>query len=221
MKSKREKQPIKFERKRLIITAVYLILALATYQASVYIPDERRYVYQGFITVGSIFLILFFRSAWKLFTREIRLELYQRISEAMFNAGKRWRAVRKKIREKLGLKERTVMHGIDERRIVFDNEIRRGRKRRVARQRYTDMTTNRERIRFLWAKYIISFAKQGMQPSISQTPDEMKSTLDVREEMGENLFGLYYTARYAPDDVTIDDHDVNDQAEFVGTKGKL
>lgn len=221
MKSKREKQPIKFERKRLVITAVYLVLALTTYQLSTYVPDEHRYVYQGFITVGSVFLILFFRSAWKLFTREIRLELYQRISEAMFNAGKRWRAVKKKIREKLGLKERTFIGGSDERHIVFDSDIRRGRRKRAARQKYTDMTTNRERIRFLWAKYIISFAKQGMQPSVSQTPDEIKDSLEVREEMGEALFGLYYTARYAPDNVTIDDHDVNDQAEFVGTKGRL
>lgn len=221
MKTKREKQPIKFDRKRLVITTIYLALSILTYQAASWLPKEHRYFYQGFVTVATVFLILFFRSALKLFTREIRLELYQRISEAMFNAGKRWRAVKKKIREKLGLKERTFIGGTDERHIVFDNEIRRGRKKRSARQKYTDMTTNRERIRFLWAKYIISFAKQGMQPSVSQTPDEIKDSLEIREEMGEALFGLYYTARYAPDDVNIDDHDVNDQAEFVGTKGKL
>lgn len=221
MKAKREKQPIRFERKRLVITAVYLALSILTYQAASWLPKEHRYIYQGFFTVATVFLILFFRSLLKLFTREIRLELYGRISEAMFNMGKRWRAVKKKIREKLGLKERTVIGGTDERHIVFDNEIRRGRKKRSARQKYTDMTTNRERIRFLWAKYIISFAKQGLTPSISQTPDEIKDSLEVREEMGDRLFSLYYTARYAPDSVGIDDHDVNDQAEFVGTKGKL
>lgn len=221
MKSKREKQPIKFERKRLTVTIIYLILSFAIYQAAIFVPNERRYVYQGFIAVGTIFLVLFFRSAWKLFTREIRLELYKRLSETMFNMGERWRSVKNKIRQKLGLKKKTIIRGSDERRIIFDNDIRRGRRKRSERRKYTDMTTNRERIRFLWAKYIISFTKQGMQPSISQTPNEIKNSFEVREEMGENLFGLYYTARYAPDKVTIDDRTVNDQAEFVGTKGRL
>lgn len=221
MKAKREKQPIRFDRKRLVITAIYLALSILTYQAASWLPKEHRYIYQGFFTVATVFLILFFRSLLKLFTHEIRLELYGRISEAMFNIGKRWRAVKKKIREKLGLKERTYIGGSDERSIIFDNEVRRTRKKRLARQKYSDMTTNRERIRFLWAKYIVSFAKQGLTPSISQTPDEIKDSLEIREEMGERLFSLYYTARYSPDDITIDDHDVNDQAEFVGTKGKL
>ena len=219
---KHEKQPIKFERKRLIITIVYLCLSLISYQVTVYINKEtHRYLYQCVFALGTALLILFCLSARKLFTRDIMLELYRRMSEAMFNAGQRWRRITKKIREKLGIKERTMMRGVDERSIVFDNEIRRGRKKRAARQRYSDMTNNRERIRFLWAKYVISLTKKGQQPSVSQTPDEMLESFEIIEEPAEELFSLYYTARYAPDDTIIDDHDVNDQAEFVGTKGRL
>ena len=218
---KKPKNKIKFKRSRLILTAVYAFVSASLYCVVPMVPPVHRYVRQLFIMLGTMVLILTMVSFFKLFTREIRQELYRRISEAMFNAGEKWRKFKATVRKKLGLPEKTVLGGRDERHIVFEgDDVRAARRKRPHRLKYSDMTNNRERIRFLWAKYVIDTMKKETQPSVSNTPAEIKDLLGTGPD-DEELFMLYYDARYTPDDRDIPAKAVVRQAEFVGTRGKI
>ena len=82
------------------------------------------------------------------------------------------------------------------------------------------MPDNRSRIRFLWAKYVLEKQRRETAPTISQTPAEIRRTLNTGLPDGK-LFSLYYTARYAPESRSIADRDVVETADFVGTGGKV
>ena len=222
MKNKNERKKIKFKRSRIILTLVYLALTVGVFSSLAFVPrdPDLRYLRHLIVMLGTIFAIITLISFLKLFTREIRMELYRRISQALFNASEKWRSIKATIRRKLGLPERADMRGRDERNIVFDPEksARRAAKR-PPKIKYSEMNDNRRRIRFLWAKYVTEHTKDD-PPTISDTPENIKSKIDDAA-VNDRIFELYQTARYSPKKYEIADADVLEQAKIIGTKGKI
>ncbi|MBQ7161350.1 MAG: hypothetical protein IJR90_06555 [Clostridia bacterium] len=211
---------IKFKRSRVILTAVYAVICAAVYSAAPFVPEEHPYLRQLTVFVGTVLLIITLVSFFKLFTYEIRRELYRRITVALFNAGKVWRTIKKSVRRFLGLPDRVDLKGEDERTIVFDGERRRRRDVKRKKVKYSDLDSNRTRIRFLFAKYIIEHTAKEDPPEISDTPSELGRKLPEGEESSE-LIGIYLPARYAPDRFEVTTSDVERIAGFVGTSGKI
>ena len=217
----KEKNKIKFKRSRVIATCVLFVLTCAVFSLSAFVPPDRRYLNQLIILIGTVMLVITLVSFFKLFTAEIRRELYRRISQAMFNAGEKWRAVRARVRKFFGLPERADMRGQDERRIVFDDTRRSGsKKKEFPKVRYSQLDDNRKRVRFLWAKYVIDRSNKETSPAVYNTPEEIRGILPEDAE-NEELFGLYYAARYSPSGTLISDEETLRQAKFVGTNGKI
>ena len=100
-----ERKKIKFKRSRVIVTWVLFVLSVAAYSTGPFIPADHRYLRQLSVLVGTLLLIAALISFLKLFTYEIRMELYRRVSRALFAAGEKWRAVRARVRKLLGLPE--------------------------------------------------------------------------------------------------------------------
>ena len=217
---KNKKVKIKFHRPRLIRATIYFLISLGFLQASMLIEKSYKYLKQVVGFVGILFLILSFVAFGKLFTKEIRAELFRRISSALFNATKPFRIVINKIKEKLGLNRQMMNGDDDEKTIVIVKNERLRKKSAYKHHKYSDMRSNRERIRFLWTKYILDKKQKNQKFAISYTPSEIKDSLDI-EDNGTQLFALYYPARYGGDDIKINNKDVEAQADFVGTGGKI
>ena len=214
------RKKIKFKRSRVILTWVLFVLSVAAYSTAPFIPPDHRYLRQLSVLVGTLLMIATLFSFLRLFTYEIRMELYRRMSRVLVAAGEKWRSVKARVRKFFGLPERADLRGKDERTIVTADRERRNRNRPLPRARYSDMKENRARIRFLWAKYVIDRADREDPPVISDTPREIGDKLSD-DDVKDGLFALYRTARYAPDDVRISDRDVVREAELVGTSGKI
>lgn len=212
---------IKFKRYRVVLTCIYAILSVAAYSSCAFVSPDRRYLRQLTVLIGTILAVIALISFFKLFTYEIRRELYRRISQALFNAEEKWRNLKARIRKILGLPERSELGGKDERSIIFDDSSRKARKeRKIPRIKYSDLTDNRSRLRFLWAKYVITKAVKDDPPIASDTCREIEFKLPD-EDGKEELFNVYRGARYAQNDSEIPDVEVMKFAGFVGTSGKI
>jgi len=218
---KSERKKIRFSRKRIAATSVLFVLTAAVYSSYAFVPPEYRYIRQLVIVVGSLLSVITLVSFAKLFTGEIRRELYRRISEAMFNVGEKWRSFKAAVRKRLGLPEKPDDRSRDVRHIVFDSDDRRrSRVSRIEKLKYSAMENDRRRIRFLWAKYVVENTAKEDPPSIADTPNEISGKITAHQPNTE-LFELYHTARYAGDGAKIDPQAVIRQANVVGTKGKI
>ena len=218
-----EKKKIKFKRSRIVITLIYLTVTVAVFASLAFIPrdPELRYLRHVVVALGALIAVLTIISFLKLFTYEIRMELYRRISQAMFNASEKWRSFKAAVRRKLGLPERAEMRGRDERNIVMDPE-RASRKARknIRRIKYSDMHDNKMRIRFLWLKYVAEHTGDNDPPVISDTPEKILRKINDPHP-NKDIFALYRTARYTSERTVIDSDAVSAQAELIGTKGKI
>ncbi len=215
-----ERKKIKFKRSRVIVTCILFAVSIGFYSLGPFIPEDHRYLTQLTVLLGTLSLIGAFFSFLKLFTYEIRVELYRRISRALVAAGEKWRQVKAKVRRMLGLPERAELAGADERRIVMSGAADRKKKKPLPKAKYSDMKENRLRVRFLGAKYVIDRASADDPPSVSATPREIGDKL-ADDEIKADLFALYRTARYAPEGAVTPDGEVSRQAKLVGTSGRI
>lgn len=223
MKRTMKKNRLNFNKKRIFLTAVYIALAFIFLQVTFYIPDKHRY-YRQFTTVLSIaFFIITVISFSKLFTREIRFELYQRISQMFLNVSDKFRKLTDKIKKKLGIKERVLLRGKDEKSFIFNYDDGKSKNlffNKKNNLHWRDMKTNAEKIRYLYIKYILFKIKKGYAFKFNTTPNEISRELRLDDEAGE-LFAVYYDARYSGGRINIPNEIVDRQEKFIKTFGKL
>lgn len=104
----------------------------------------------------------------------------------------------------------------DEKNILFDlDQINPLKKlKRAKRPRWKDLKNNRERIRFIYRRYIEDRLKKGAKIENSETPDEIRNILENKEvNVPAVLFSSYYIARYAGETGKIDDGTVKASME--------
>ena len=84
------------------------------------------------------------------------------------------------------------------------------------------MTTNKERLRFLWAKFITDRKTKTNTPAIYDTPVEMmRRFCDINGEGENTLYHSYLNARYTSPESDVSAESVNVNYKFVAGDKKL
>lgn len=212
-----------FNKKRLYIAIVFFILGVLFVSSLSYIPESAKYPRQllGFAAIVSFILGFIFLA--RLFDKDIRRELYRRVGIVFSSVSLKIQKIVDKIYEKLGIDRTTRKQRRDERSIVFEEENgTRTRRRKVKPKKYSEMTTNKERLRFLWAKFILDRKTKNNTPAIYDTPIEMmKRFCDFSCEGERALYSGYLSARYTSPESDIPAETVNDNYKFVAGDKKL
>ena len=192
---------IVFSRKRIVLTLIYLGVSLLLFYIWWLVPREHRYYRQFIMFFAFGTLILSVISFFKLFTREIRMELYRRISSVMMNVTGRMRRVAERVLNALGIKSVTKLRPEDEVRIIISRDDRPARRKSkpIDKKKFSQLDDDRERIRFMYIRFLQWKQKKEKTPVYSyQTPKEIEVTA-ASNETEHALFDLYTPVRYSPD----------------------
>lgn len=227
MKMKKQNDPnrvkLHFNKKRLYIAIAFFALGVLLVASLSYIPLTAKYPRQllGFASIVSFVLGFVFIA--KLFDREIRRELYRRVGTIFSSVSMRFRKIVDKIYEKLGIGRTTRKQRRDERSIVFEEEnVGRRHRRKVKQKKYSDLTTNKERLRFLWAKFILDKKTKNNTPAVYDTPVEMmRRYCDLSGDHEQALYHGYLNARYTNPESDISPEIVNSNYKFVAGDKKI
>jgi len=222
MKQNKEKlfKNIKFERKRLIISGIYILLSLCFFTAYAWISEDYKYTRQFMAFFGYAFIVIFLISLKKLFTPEIRAELYRIVGQGILGFVAKINIIKKKIKKTLGIKDREVLYSDDEKRIILRENIKKRKNTKsISQRRFSSLTDNRERLRFIYARYIISVRKNGKSCNHCNTPEELKKTIATSEKESE-LFELYTPVRYSRD-IAPTPEQIKEQYDYFSGRIKL
>ena len=196
-KHDKDYKKIVFSKKRLRLIFLFTALSALLLYFSVALSPELKYIRQFSAFFGYVSLILALINLSKLFTREIRQELYRRISKALFGVMEKLKAAADKIKDKLGIKTAIRLHTGDEVRIIInDDRTRRKNKKPVTKKHFNALDDDKDRIRFMYVKFI-EYKQKKMQNCHSyDTPKELEEKT-AENETEHDLFDLYAPVRYA------------------------
>ena len=156
----------------------------------------------------------------KLFTKEIRQELYRRLSKAIFNVAEKLKAAADKVRKKLGIKPKVRRRSADEVNIIInDDRTRRKKRKPVTKKRFSSLTEDAERIRFMYVKLIEYKQKKKGNCHSYDTPNELEKKV-AENDTEHELFTLYTPVRYA-EKAYVTPEDVKKQYEYLSKKVRL
>lgn len=220
MKNRDDRQKIVFSKKRLSLVLLCLCLSLLFLYFSVALDPKFKYVRQGFAFLGYASCILTLYNVGKLFTREIRQELYRRISKALFGVAEKIKAIVDKVKSKLGIKSAKLHRPRDEVRIIInDDRDLRKKKNTLTKKRFSQLEDDLQRIRYMYAKLLLWKQKKGENVYTYQTPEELKGKL-ANGETEEELFDIYTPVRYA-ETPQITPEEVKKQYDYLTKSIKL
>ncbi|MCL2286257.1 MAG: hypothetical protein FWC32_07815 [Firmicutes bacterium] len=95
----------------------------------------------------------------------------------------------------------------DERSFVFGGRNRIGSKLR--KMRWRNLSSNRERVRYIYISFLKKQIKSGADVSLADTPNELYEKLQEKgSDIDSRLFSLYNLARYKDDESSIIAEDV-------------
>ena len=97
-------------------------------------------------------------------------------------------------------------------------EVSRKTKQERKKVKWKDITSERERVRYIYRAFVRLRIKNGFSFAISETPNEIMERLDEAGTAG--LFALYNVARYADDERRVTPGDVASIAGFAGGRAK-
>jgi len=220
-----------WDRKYVIRTIIYAAIGVVAqqvylrlrYHYNLQTNDTMRYVAQ-FVWVIMVFsyvlAVLAFRKAIPKIYREYVFGSARWAFEKFAASLAKMTA---RLREMLGFQSHGQrVKGKDEKSFVFDaneNGFLRRLRQIQNRLRWKDLTTNADKIRYLYVKFInrlVSKKKLKYNPVL--TPCELGSTIALRPEEGAGMFWLYTGARYSGGIYEITDDDV--KAAMAVASGK-
>lgn len=220
-KNEEKEKVIYINRKRLVISSLYAFASLSFFTAYSWIPVSFKYTRQFMVFFGFLFLIIFLLSLKKLITHEMKMELYRRIGNAIFGFMTKLKKITKKVKKVLGIKERERLYSDDEKRIIIKNDTggKRKRQKPLTEKRFSSLTDHRERVRFIYAKFVIGKRKEGISCNSFDSPEEIREkTANGRIE--NQLFDLYTPVRYSKE-YTPTDEEIKEQYDYFSKRIKL
>ena len=214
---------IHFNKRNLFICVMFSVFSIAFIWITSVIPEVMRYPRQitGFLAIVffSLSVIFFF----KLFTSEIRRELYRRTTSIFSYVSLKLRTSLEKALKIFGITDISAHIRKDERDIIFENSTRRKKRhgKSYSPKKYTDLENNRERIRYIWSVYILQRKTKDNIPRIYDTPSEMMKRFSQMNEDENFLYDSYLSARYTPEKTEIGSDTVNKHYKFVSGGKKI
>ena len=220
MKNKNDRQKIVFSKKRLRLIIFLIALAALLFYLSAALNPAYKYVRQFCAFFGYVSIALICYHTGKLFTKEIRQELYRRLSKALFNIAEKLKVLADKVRKKLGIKPKVRRRSTDEVNIIInDDRIRTKKQKPVTKKRFNSLTEDRDRIRFMYVKFIEYKQKQKGNCHSYDTPLELEKKV-AENDTEHELFELYTPVRYAKE-AYVTPEDVKKQYDYLSKKMKL
>lgn len=214
------RQKIVFSKKRLRLIIILAALSAFLLYSSVALNPEYKYVRQFCAFFGYICIALTLYNIGKLFTKEIRQELYRRLGKAIFHVSEKLRAVVDKVRKKLGIKPKVRHRSHDEVNIIIrDDRVRQKKQKPITKKRFNSLTEDAERIRFMYVKLIEYKQKKKGNCHSYDTPHELENKVADNDTEHE-LFSLYTPVRYA-EKAYVTPEDVKKQYEYLSKKVRL
>ncbi len=214
------RQKIVFSKKRLILVGIFAALAALFLYFSVALNPVYKYIRQFCAFFGYVCIILDIYHMGRLFTKDIRQELYRRLSKAIFNVAEKLKAVVDKVRQKLGIKPKVRHRSQDEVNIIIrDDRVRQKKQKPITKKRFNSLTEDAERIRFMYVKLIEYKQKKKGNCHSYDTPHELERKV-AENDTEHELFGLYTPVRYA-EKAYVTAEDVKKQYEYLTKKVRL
>ncbi len=211
---------IVFSKKRLRLIILFTALALLFLYLSRALDVKYKYIRQFCAFFGYVSIILDLYHMGKLFTKEIRQELYRRFSKAIFNVTEKLKAVVDKIRKKLGIKPKVRHRSQDEVNIIIrDDRVRQKKQKPITKKRFNSLTEDAERIRFMYVKLIEYKQKKKGNCHSYDTPLELEKKV-AENETEHELFELYTPVRYAENSF-VTPEDIKKQYDYLVKKVRL
>ncbi len=202
--------------------AMFEISAWLTYYANQY--EYVRYIQQFSYIISVVLAVITVISLKKLIPKAMRRLVFDKLLFLARKAASRLASISKKIFSVFGINFDRYKRGKDEKTFIFgeeDEEKRRKRHMIKSKSKWKDLTENAEKIRFLYLEYILKLVKKGYKYRAIYTPNEVRTDLKLEEEQQENeIFDLYYGARYSGGSVYITDEQVDNIREIVNAKKK-
>ena len=218
--NKNDRQKIVFSKKRLRLVFFFGALSALLIYFSAALDPELKYLRQFSGLFGYVSLLLSLINLSKLFTREIRQELYRRISKALFGITEKLKAVVDKVKDKLGIKTAIRLHTSDEVRIIINDDKKRAKKQKpITKKRFSQMENDSDRIRYMYVKFIEWKQKKLQNCHSYDTPKELEDKT-AENETEHDLFDLYTPVRYA-EKAHVTPEDVKKQYDYLIKKVKL
>lgn len=214
------RKKIVFSKKRIRLIILLTALALLFLYLSRALDVSYKYVRQFCAFFGYVSIALDLYHTGKLFTKEIRQEIYRRLGKAIFNVAEKLKAVADKVRKKLGIKPKVRHRSTDEVNIIIrDDRIRKKKQKPVTKKRFSSLTEDAERIRFMYVKLIEYKQKKKGNCHSYDTPHELEDKVADNETEHE-LFSLYTPVRYA-EKAYVTPEDVKKQYDYLAKKVRL
>ena len=214
------RKKIVFSKKRLRLIILLTALTFLFLYLSRALDVRYKYIRQFCAFFGYVSIILDVYHMGKLFTKEIRQELYRRLSKAIFNVAEKLKAAADKVRKKLGIKPKVRRRSADEVNIIInDDRTRRKKRKPVTKKRFSSLTEDAERIRFMYVKLIEYKQKKKGNCHSYDTPNELEKKV-AENDTEHELFTLYTPVRYA-EKAYVTPEDVKKQYEYLSKKVRL
>lgn len=184
----------------------------------------KAHYYAQFLAFGGwIALVLFLRAFGRLFrSGPLWGRMTRTLRRITARIGKTLSAFGEKLGKVFGEGSRKRLHGTDERSFVR-REPRKNdtSSRRRDRLRWSELTSNRDRLRFIYVRFIRQGGKRGYRYHPAKTPQENGRLWSFPAGTPEEkLFASYTDARFAPEGERLDDGELAVFAELVGKKTK-
>lgn len=195
---KPQRPELKFDSKRVKISVIYACASFLCFWLYTIFTKEHKYVGQFAVFFAFIFLGLFLFSIPKMLTEKSRMELYRIIGQGFLGFTSRVSKFTQKLKKLLGIRDVQKLYAEDEKSIVFSPDAKRKRKKvkPLTRRRFSQLTDDAERIRYLYASFVIKKRKEGEGCNPYHTPDEVRVIAAKNETEGE-LCAIYVPVRYA------------------------
>ena len=216
------------EPKRFRLFLIFAVLALIVYQGflhfGVYLPDlkyERQMIGLAAAVLAIVSGINFYKMFRGGFFHTMLAPVGRMLKKALSVVAKRLQPIVDRIRKALGLPDRQRRaKGRDERSFLFNRGKRDDRKRKEEKLRWKDLRDNRERIRFLYVRFVKKCIKKGYRYTPGHTPLENGASWRLKEEDGSRFFLAYTDARFGDEGRQVSDDEVELFAELAGKKIK-
>ena len=216
------------EPKRFRLFLIFSVLALIVYQGflhfKVYLP-ALKYERQMIGLASAVLAIISGINFYKMFRGGMFTTMLspvgKMLKKAISGVVERWNRVIDRVRKALGLPDgQKRAKGRDERSFLFNRGRREELRRKEQKLHWKDLKNNRERLRFLYVRFIKKCVKRGYRYAPGLTPLENGAAWRLKEQDGNAFFLAYTDARFGEDACQISDDEVTLFAELAGKKIK-
>jgi len=187
-------------------TIIYFIIYYGFLQ--IYIDNQFNTYEKGIAFIGMIISAFFCLRGVKRLLQKKYKEAFKKFDDSVEKLKDLLKRLAKKLASKLGLRRnRVFIKGKDKVEFVFGELKRKNAKEKEKKKRqklpkWADLTTNRERVRYIYAAFLSRRKRYGYSIDSAMTPTDI-SKVYAENDLQRRLFECYNEVRYDDDIVPV------------------